>query len=455
VAVDVPEGIAPYADRRVIRVSNLYATSWRAQPGQAGHTALPECLSFGRLEQFYQASADQLPVVIGTRQLDPAAISCQRWRGGVVVAARLWLFGLPSGQVVVALSLDVDCPLIAAVDLLEDCYYLDLACDQTGIAETAAVFAADRGVTVEPGGFAPERHQIVYSRQLDVRDPADLIQRLVYRVDLPYRSEFSVISYPGELNRRPNTLAAVGPYVSVFCGQQDYVENAAFVSAAQAVASSVRLREIRNALYHELRRFGAADRAEEDTRTRRRTLEQITDDLTRLELDLSVSVEAPADLRVLIPSLRAVEYHREVYTALGMKDLAETVSRMLRRLEATARAELTSIESIERRADEDRRLRWAVAIGFVSAVAIPISLILAFFGINADEVNSQRSMLDPSYAWVYAAVVALAALATMLALTLYVVQARQHRKLLDARPRPPTTLTHLPELPTQHQPGQP
>jgi Mg2+ and Co2+ transporter CorA len=137
-----------------------------------------------------------------------------------------------------------------------------------------------------------------------------------------------------------------------------------------------------------------------------------------------------------------------------MKDLAETVSRMLRRLEATARAELTSIESIERRADEDRRLRWAVAIGFVSAVAIPISLILAFFGINADEVNPQRSMLDPSYTWVYAAVVALAALATLLALTLYVVQVRQHRKLLDARPRPPATLTHLPELPTQHQPGQ-
>jgi hypothetical protein len=156
-------------------------------------------------------------------------------------------------------------------------------------------------------------------------------------------------------------------------------------------------------------------------------------------------VEAPADLRVLIPSLRAVEYHREVYTALGMKDLAETVSRMLRRLEATARAELTSIESIERRADEDRRLRWAVAIGFVSAVAIPISLILAFFGINADEVNAQRSMLDPSYAWVYAAVVVLAALATLLALTLYVVQVRQHRKLLDARPRP-GTLTQLPEI---------
>jgi hypothetical protein len=37
----------------------------------------------------------------------------------------------------------------------------------------------------------------------------------------------------------------------------------------------------------------------------------------------------------------------------------------------------------ERRADENRRVRYAVAVGFVSAVAIPASLILAFLGINA------------------------------------------------------------------------
>jgi hypothetical protein len=242
--------------------------------------------------------------------------------------------------------------------------------------------------------------------------------------------------------------------VSVFCGHQDYVENAAFVSAAQAVASAGRLREIRNALYLELRRFSTAERAEEDTRVRRRTLEQITDDLTRLELDLSVSVEAPADLRVLVPSLRVAEYHQAVYAALGIKDLAATASRMLRRLEATTRSELTSIESIERRADEDRRLRWTVAIGFVSAVAIPIGLILAFFGINATQVESDRSMFDPAYTWLYLGVALLAATAVALALTLYVHQARQQRKLLERPGRFPA-LALPPEIPAQRHPEQP
>jgi hypothetical protein len=437
-----------------VRISNLHATSWLGDQQQAGPSALPDQLRFSRLEQFYRSSADQLPVVLHSEQLECATVGCPRWRAGAVTAGRLWLFLMPSGQVVVGLSLDVDCPLVDTIDLLEDCYYDDVTINGAGVPTVAAELARGCGVTADSAAFAHEKHQLVFSRKLDVKNQADLIQRLVYRANLPFRPEFSAISYPGELNRRPNTVTAVGPYVSVFCGHQDYVENAAFVSAAQALASAARLREIRNSLYLELRRFSTAERADEDTRVRRRTLEQITDDLTRLELDLSVSVEAPADLRVLVPSLRVAEYHQAVYTALGMKDLAATASRMLRRLEATARSELTSIESIERRADEDRRLRWTVAIGFVSAVAIPIGLVLAFLGINASQVEPDRSMFDPAYAWVYTGVALLAVTAVALALTLYVHQVRQHRKLLEGPGRLPA-LAQPPEIPAQRQHEQP
>jgi hypothetical protein len=447
------EGVAPYTNRPVVRISNLYATSWRGDPRHADPSALPEQLKFSRLEQFYRSSADQLPVVLHSDQFDCATVHCHRWHAGALTAGRLWLFLMPSGQVVVGLSLDVDCPLVDAIDLLEDCYYDDITIGGARVPTVAAEHARGCGVTVDSAAFTHEKHQMVFSRKLDVKNQADLIQRLVYRANLPFQPEFSAISYPGELNRRPNTVTAVGPYVSVFCGHQDYVENAAFVSAAQAVASAARLREIRNALYLELRRFSTAERAE-DTRVRRRTLEQITDDLTRLELDLSVSVEAPADLRVLVPSLRVAEYHQAVYAALGMKDLAATASRMLRRLEATARSELTSIESIERRADEDRRLRWTVAIGFVSAVAIPIGLILAFFGINATQVESDRSMFDPAYTWLYLGVALLAATAVALALTLYVHQLRQQRKLRERPGRFPA-LALPPEIPVQRHPEQP
>lgn len=218
---------------------------------------------------------------------------------------------------------------------------------------------------------------------------------------------------------------AVGPYVSVLAGQPEHVESAALVSATQVVASGVRLREIWNALYHDLREFRTVERSTMDTRSRRLVLEEITDNLTGLELDLSVAVETPLDLGMLVPSSRVVEYHVQLHSSVGMDMLTQNVSRMLRRLEATGRAELTAVESIERRSDEDRHLRWAVAVGFVSVVAIPPSLILAFFGASAAEVDETRSMFHPTYWWVYVLVGLIVLIAVGLGLTLYLIQRRR------------------------------
>ena len=135
-------------------------------------------------------------------------------------------------------------------------------------------------------------------------------------------------------------------------------------------------------------------------------LERIADQLGDLELELSYSVEASADLGLLVPSLRAESFHNALYESMGLAGKAATAGRMLERLGAAISAELTAIESIERRADENRRVRYAVAVGFVSAVAIPASLILAFLGINASQVSPDRSMFSHHYLGMYLAVAA-------------------------------------------------
>jgi hypothetical protein len=84
--------------------------------------------------------------------------------------------------------------------------------------------------------------------------------------------------------------------------------------------------------------------------------------------------------------------------------------RRMQRLGSAIRAELTAIKSIERRADENRRVRYAVAVGFVSAVAIPASLILACLGINASQVAARRSMFSHQYLGMYLTVAAVIAL---------------------------------------------
>jgi hypothetical protein len=435
----MPAAPGGYHHRPTIRVTSLYATPWRLPADHARLQPLVECLGFGRLGDFYHRAARQLPAVVATQPVDPAAVRGHRWTGDVR-QGRLWLFATPSGQVVAALSLDVAGPFLGVIDLLEDSYYQQVTLAGGVLTAAAAALAREHDVLVTTEEFLPERHQLVFTRALDDEQPEDIVQRLVYRADLPLRAEFSAIAYPSELNRRPTSLAAVGPYVSVLCGQQDYIENAAFVSAAQAVASAARLREIRDRLYHDLLNLSREQTT--NTRSRRLALVLVANEITNFELDLSLSVEAPRDLRLLVPSLRVVSYHEEIYAAIGLDQMAHTVSRMLQRLEATVRAELTSIESSERRADEDRRRRWAIAVGFVSTVAIPISLILSFLGINASQVDPSRSMFDPAYAWVYAGVGLLAITAVTLALALYLLQLRQHRERTGAQPAATPPLQH-------------
>ena len=47
-----------------------------------------------------------------------------------------------------------------------------------------------------------------------------------------------------------------------------------------------------------------------------------------------------------------------------------------------------------------------MAVGFVSSVAIPASLILAFLGINASQVSTRRSMFSQQYLGMYLTVAA-------------------------------------------------
>jgi hypothetical protein len=110
---------------------------------------------------------------------------------------------------------------------------------------------------------------------------------------------------------------------------------------------------------------------------------------------------------------------------------------MLQRLGSAIRAELTAIESIERRGDENRRVRYAVAAGFVSAVAIPASLVLAFPGINASQVSTRRSMFSHQHLGMYLTAAAVLALGAVVSLALYARQRRgaRHHRTAAARSR--------------------
>lgn len=424
------EGADPPIKRTTVRITNVYATSWRISPDLA-RGELGDYLRLWRLERNYRLAAEQLPRVLTREELDPRTLRMKRWQDiSALAGARVWLFSLPSGRVVAAFSIDVASRIGDVVDLLEDCYFCDIHVDGTVISEAIHRLVASFDGQMPYGeGLLPERHQLVFGDPPDPVNCEDMIQRLIYRAKLPYRRQYSVIRYPHELNRRPGWIAAVGPYVSVICGHADFIQNTIFLSAVQAVAAATELREIRHSAYQDVKTFRSPDRGVISTQDRRRALERMADKLKELQVELSFSVEAPADLGLLVPSLRVESYHNSLFDSMGLSEKSETVSKMLERLEKAIDAELTSIESAERRADEERRLRWGVAIGYLSTIAVPAGIILAFFGMNAHEVDPDRSMFDQRYLPLYLIVLAVMSVGAIIAFVLYIQQKTRNRRL--------------------------
>ena len=126
-----------------------------------------------------------------------------------------------------------------------------------------------------------------------------------------------------------------------------------------------------------------------------------------LNAKLSYSVEISADIGMLVPALRVESFHQELFTAMGLTQRATIIGHMLGRLGNAIAAELTSIESMEQRAADRRRIRTVVAVTFLTTVSGTLSLLFGFFGINARQVDAQRSMFDDHYTPIYALIAAL------------------------------------------------
>jgi len=432
----------PTVGRPTHRISTVIATSTEtADPLRAEGRPPGELLRLGRLATFYQDAAGQLPRVLAVRDLDPAILTFRRAAASTptVRAGRLWLFDVQAGPVVAVLSLDLDSAPLALVPILEDLYYDDVLIDQTPPAAVVTSLLATTDVTLrepdEPLTLTAQRHQMVFTSAVF---DEDTVQRLIYRADLDWNPHYSSITYPAELNRRPTSAAAVGAYVCVLAAQQDYVENCALLSAVQVVAATGKIRQVRLTAFDALVRVRdlACDRAALTTAARRAELARLHENLAEQELQLTFGVEGACEIGILIPALRIDSFHRQVVAATGLRDNLATVSGMLTRAGSVLAAEEASQAAFDAQRADLRRLRYGVAVGLLSVVAVPIGIILGFFGGNYTQVDGNRSMFDwTHYHDIYLTTLGLILAAAAVFAALYLHERHQLRRALGT----PTT----------------
>jgi hypothetical protein len=447
-------------DTQDIEVISVFATRWKHEE----HTPGPRPDDrLGRLTQSYDLFRDKIPQPLDVVDIDAGDLEFELEPGcmqpiGRVRSAKLELFVLPSHQVVAALTLRFNSPNLnddvePAERILDLCGYAQVGVKGVDLVTYIGHRAEDKGAYChDPATLAtrerppapsvvalpalpPERHQIMFVRDTgDHLTPSeDVVNRILYRTDPPYREEVMKIASPVGLNREKGRFAAVTPFVSFVYGHADYVDYSIFLTTVQAVGTAAQFREIWYQAYQLIRTFRDEKQAKEVGVQQRQSMEELVDELGNLQLDLSFSVETSADLGLLIPALRIESFHRELYDVLELPARARTVSRMFERLESSIQSELTAIDIRERNEQEAKRRDWAIAAGFLSSVGVPLGFLVAFFGINASQVTNKRSMFSIHYFWVYtvAVIIALLPIAVLLALRM-AAKIRERRRNEDA-----------------------
>jgi hypothetical protein len=234
------------------------------------------------------------------------------------------------------------------------------------------------------------------------------------------------VRLPAALNIEGRAYVANSRFATVVAGWSPSVQNALIFVALNVVSAFGVLRRAREKAFHAL---------EHDLNTPMTTIEEAREQHARLavelgeiQLDLSFGVETYLD-SVLMPDSRMDSYRASFHDVVGIDSATVNTSQIVERLRTViqARSSVLAEASREREERRDRVLTGLVAS--VSLLAIPLTLLLAFFGVSSSDVSPDRSMLDIAYYWpVYA-------LAWIPVGVIVLVGVVLRRRLREARPR--------------------
>lgn len=389
----------------------IYDLTPRVRLDPAPGTTLGQVFDYGRFQRHIDASARLLPQV-ALRQDLPAG-----WLG----AAGDQLSGHQLGEVgaVVLATPRGDLLLVLEVELPDEPAAADVAgflaatCferEQLTVAgRPLLAWLADRlGV---PGlRFGRNVHQCVFPggrlreellRAAAAAGPGDHLPpaatTIVYRgtISADRGSQLGVRT-PRALNNPGETLVAHGRGVSLIAGWTEQAENALALAAATVVAALAVLHRTRDLAFDALELNRSTQLA--STGDARELVSALSGRLNELQLDLSFGVEAYLD-SVLIPELLVDSFHASLRAAHGLDVGLANTSRMVDRLGAVIRARAAVLDAATQDEHERRSRVFNVVLAVGSLIALPPSLLLAFFGVTSPDVDPARSVLDLERYW--------------------------------------------------------
>jgi hypothetical protein len=408
------------------------AWDWVPVVGKAGHVVFPVDGSREAMDRI----EDQLPRVIAHTEhtLDSLTImrGADRQRGRYcITCAKTTVFLLPYGGRVLALDLIFDANTLGGcVQIMRDVAFrkrsnrisgqsLD-SIVENAVAEHALpsappfligryceLFCARDRSFLTPHGWWSAEHRRRRLRSLSpsaspskLSDDIDMeVVNVIVNHDLaPHRLDYSRVRFPQAANQARDVVTALTSSTAVFAGHDPDIMNGFILAAVQCVGSADRARLVRNDAYCALRDSGILrDQTALGKRTAdRKPLSDLADNLGRLELELSFSVEAYLDVGLVLPDERVSAFQRDLGAAMAIPEAAMASANMLSRLAAGVEAARLQVEKRERDEEEKRSAKLTWATSLVAAVAVPLTLIFSLLGVNIKEVSPELSWHDES-----------------------------------------------------------
>jgi hypothetical protein len=394
--------------RTATRVLGVYNLGGRLRSEPALMHSLADWFDMGRFAHHITAAGGLLPRITDPVEIDPARFrfTDHRPRARVRrVAAAIATTPRRDGLLFLDFTLGENERAEDVADFLYTTWHRRPAMrvDGSPLLEWLATPLSHVGTDAgKPLSFGQNVHQCVFAggrfaRRLlrDNRNPdrvsPDLITIVFRGTIAANRGGRLDIRRPPALNNPGETLVAHGRGVSLITGWTEPVENAFGIAAAGLVNAAGVVSRVR------LQSLEALTIDDESSATKasdvRDLITDLTERLNQLRLDLSFGIEAYADM-ILIPELLIESYHSSLRSVASLRESLANTSRIVDRVAAVIESRHATLEASVQAYTERRDKALAALVAIGSLLALPPTLLLAYFGTNSTNVDAHRSIFD-------------------------------------------------------------
>jgi hypothetical protein len=227
--------------------------------------------------------------------------------------------------------------------------------------------------------------------------------RIINRVASPVEPTGQIVHFrPPELNYPGIAAVGHGRGVSVIAGFSEEVGDTDLLIAIMVITGLSVLRRSRVKLFSALGEANDAPATSAAAIAKTRALvTSLAEQLDQLQLDLEFGVESYLD-SIIIPEAIIEAFQRSLCEATGLRAALEHSSRMLKGLASVIQARRMALDTLVQQQAERRDKVFSTTLAIVTLLAVPPTLLLAFFALNGSVQHSLHNL--SAHGWVYAAV---------------------------------------------------